>query len=160
MAEGDHARLTRVPMQLFGAAAFRLALRYLYKGALPLRAEGAESSSTQGFTEGQAGDGEDCADGALRPDSGGVALLLELLRIADYLELTHLKQRCERQFVDWDVIQVENVVDLFQHASQCHCGQLRATCLQYIRLMFDVVKETSAYGELPKALRNEVQKLK
>ena len=38
--------------------------------------------------------------------------------------------------------------------------QLRATCVQYIRGMFEVVRETEAYQRLPAALRDEVQTIK
>ena len=46
------------------------------------------------------------------------------------------------------------------HAEQCHCKQLSKTCVQYIRVMFDVVKATEAWGALDEALKAEVQRIR
>ena len=62
--------------------------------------------------------------------------------------------------IEWDVLQIENVVDVLQHASGAHCAQLKASCVQYIRGMFDVVKETDAWQGLDEALRREVTTLR
>ena len=35
--------------------------------------------------------------------------------------------------VDWEVLQVENVCDLYAHAAATNCGQLKGACIQYIR---------------------------
>lgn len=135
MAEGSHTCLTRVPMdsKMFNVSSFRAALRYIYTGLLP---------------------------DSLVPTPTGVTMLLELLRVADYLTLAHLKQVCERLFIDWEVLQVENVVNIFDHSCQANCSQLRAACVQFIRAMFDLVKETEAFLQLPEALKREVQNLR
>ena len=154
LAEADATRLARVPMDLFRVDVFRVALRYLYMGELPIE-EVPEGS----------GGGEAAADAThdsplvLRPTSEGVGALLELLRLADYLELTHLRQRCERVLVDWDVVQVENVVELYKHAKLCSAAQLVRTCVQYMRVMFDVVKETPEWAGLDDELKSVVQTL-
>lgn len=131
----------------FGAAAFRLALTYLYTGELRTEEEGAPRPSEAGVEP-------------LRPTSRGVARLLELLQLADYFELAHLKQLGERLVVEWEVLQVENVVHIYSHAAACHCAQLRASCVQFIRGMFDVVRQTDAYAGLSPALQQEVQSIR
>ena len=78
----------------------------------------------------------------------GVGRLLELLMVADYLQLDHLKQTAERMCISWGVIQVENVLHVYQHAAGASCAQLRATCVQYVRGMFDVVSMTQAWQSL------------
>lgn len=63
--------------------------------------------------------------------------------------------------IDWEVLQVENVCDVYQHAAMgASCKQLRASCVQYIRGMFDVVKETQGWTRLDEALQNEVTELR
>ena len=153
-------------MDLFTPDVFRLGLRYLYTGELSVGSPGVESLGDEGAAAGAAEHARlhavpPTSEGyTVPPTSEGVAQLLELMRLGDYLELAHLKQRCERVLVDWDAIQVENVIDLYTHAAQCNCLQLKATCLQFIRLMFDVVRETDAYGALSEALRREVTSLR
>ena len=95
MAEGAHERLARVPMDLFDADVFRIGLRYLYTGQLPLLEPGASDepgASAAAAASAAASVVSVGPEGVLRPDSQGVGRLLELLRLADYLELNHLKQ--------------------------------------------------------------------
>jgi hypothetical protein len=125
----------------------------------------------------------------LAPTSEGVSRLLELLLVSDYFEvrplrafwmraprlhrprtlsppapppsqLSHLKQTAERLIVAWDVLQVENVVDVLQHAVGAHASQLKASCVQYMRGMFDVVRETPSWAQLDEALKKEVTELR
>ena len=130
------------------------------------RAKGAGGTSRAGGTGGAGGasgggiGGGGRAPEPLRPTDEGVGRLLEVLQAADYLELAHLKQLGERLIVDWEVLQVENCLAVFERACATRCDQLRASCVQFIRGMFDVIKETEQYQELPEELRREVQELR
>ena len=165
MAEAQSVSRTTIAMDpaLFGADAFRLALTYIYTGELPF---------TSGFGNGVASAGGGGGDGharegqrvqprvePLRKDSEGVARVLELLLVADYLQHDHLKQTGERMLVDWEVLQVENVCDVYQHAVGASCAQLRSSCVQFIRGMFEVVSETEAWRRLDAHLQREVTEL-
>jgi len=132
----------------FGAGTFRLALLYIYTGELPV----LDTTATPRDADARAP--------PLQPTTEGVARLLELLLVADYLQCDHLKQLGERLVIDWEVLQVENVVDVFQHAVGSSCQQLRASCVQYIRGMYDVVQETEAWAALDDTLKKEVTELK
>ena len=46
------------------------------------------------------------------------------------------------------------------HAVAARCAQLKASCVQYIRGMFEIVKETEAWGQLDEALRGEVVEIR
>ena len=61
----------------------------------------------------------------LRPTDEGVARLLEVLQAADYLELAHLKQLGERLVVEWEVLQVENCLAVYERACATRCDQVR-----------------------------------
>ena len=72
-----------------------------------------------------------------------------------------VKQVCERLLtIEWEVLQVENVVHIYEHAAASRAGQLKASCVQYIRGMFDVVRQTDAYAGLSPALQQEVQSIR
>ena len=149
LAEGRGGQLM-MPMDesLFGADALRLALTYMYTGELPIADDTHPAPPA------------DAKVAPLRPTSSGVARLLEVLLVADYLQLEHLKQLGERLIIDWEVLQVENVVDVYEHASGAKCAQLKASCVQYIRGMFEVVQETEAWARLGEGLQREVTELK
>ena len=71
-----------------------------------------------------------------------------------------MRQRCERLFIDWEVLQVENVCAVYEHAAATNCGQLRGACIQYIRDMFDAVSLTEEYGALPESMREPIVELR
>ena len=48
---------------------------------------------------------------------------------------------------------------MLQHAVGASCSQLRSSCVQYIRGMFDVVQQTDAWAGLDDALKREVTEL-
>ena len=85
--------------------------------------------------------------------------LLELLLVADYMQHSHMKQTCEKLLIDWEVLQVENVVSIFEHAVGASCAQLRASCVQYMRGMFDVVSASEGWARLCETYRKEVTTL-
>ena len=140
MEEGCHARRAHIALGEagFSASTFRRALHYVYHGALP--------------------DGDHAL--ALRPDDEGLAVLLELLRLCDYLGLEHLRQTCERLAVDWEVIQVENVCALLEHAAETNAEQLAASCVCFIREMHEVVAQTEAYARLSPERREQIARVK
>ena len=173
--------------ELFSCDAFKLVLTYLYTGHLPTAGRedatadeaggrsghscksGSSGKSGKSGSSGKSGAGKSRDGGReeesrsvepLRPTDEGVSRLLEVLQAADYLELAHLKQLGERLCIDWEILQVENCVHVYQHACGVRCEQLRLSCVQFIRGLFDVVKETEAFQALPEALQREVQEIR
>jgi len=163
LVEGQGGK-QRLPMDssVFGPDALRLALCYAYQGELPLTLSTDASHHHRTHTGGGGGAGGVGGGrvAPLAPTSEGVSRLLELLLVSDYFELSHLKQTVERLIVEWDVLQVENVVDVLQHAVGAHASQLKASCVQYMRGMFDVVRETPSWAQLDEALKKEVTELR
>ena len=100
-------------------------------------------------------------DGApcLSPSPSGVALLLEVLRLADFWDMAHLKESCEALAVRWEVLQVENCCALYEHAASLHCAQLRVACIQYIRDMFDAVSLSDGWAALSEEMRRPIVEL-
>lgn len=83
----------------------------------------------------------------------------QVLRCADYFDLSHLKQSCEALVAAWDVIQVENVVPLYEHAHQVGAKQLQGLCIQYVRAMFDVVELLPEYRSMADELKQPIIEL-
>ena len=80
-----------------------------------------------------------------------------MLRVADFFDLEHLKQLLELMLVvEWQVVQLENVVSLYEHACHLDCRQLKAACVGFIRDSFDVVSQTPEWGQLSDELREPV----
>jgi len=113
LVEGQGGK-QRLPMDssVFGPDALRLTLCYAYQGELPLTLSTDASHHHRTHTGGGGGAGGVGGGrvAPLAPTSEGVSRLLELLLVSDYFELSHLKQTVERLIVEWDVLQVENVV--------------------------------------------------
>ena len=137
--------------RIFGRDALRLALCFMYTGEIPLAVPPAAKPPAAEHGGGRLA--------PLTPTSSGVSRLLELLLVADYMQHSHMKQTCEKLLIDWEVLQVENVVSIFEHAVGASCAQLRASCVQYMRGMFDVVSASEGWARLCETYRKEVTTL-
>merc|ERR1712224_348690 len=147
-AQGGMAVIAMDAGRLFGPGALRLALCFFYTGELPLASSGGRV------------DGHDRRKlEPLAPNSEGVGRLLELLLVADYTQHTHLKQTGERLIIEWEVLQVENVVNVYEHAMGASCSQLQATCEAFMRGMFEVVSATDDWARLDEAHKKKVTTL-
>ena len=81
------ARRTRIDLSsTLSAPAFRLALRYIYTGELAMAVDSGDASSMiQGEQQG-ASSSKGTSGLALERSEAGIALLMDILRVADYFE--------------------------------------------------------------------------
>src|SRR3990167_5793196 len=94
--------------------------------------------------------------GNLMPNNQNhINITIELLRIADYYQCEYLKSWCEQKLASAD-IDIFNICNLLEVASQCNALQLENVCLHTIRIMFHAVKETPEYHDLPQHLKSKV----
>jgi hypothetical protein len=78
--------------------------------------------------------------------------------LSDKYLLDYLKEWSEVYLSHPDVINIQNVVDLFHVAHGCNAAQLKAVCVFQMAQVFDVVQEMEEWKSLPESLKRDFRK--
>jgi len=79
---------------------------------------------------------------------------VEILELANYLKLDHLKAMCENDIKD--TIEIETAAYLLQIACRCEALQLKSFTIDYIIFNYDDVSKTKTFDDLDKQTVLEV----
>lgn len=78
--------------------------------------------------------------------------------LADKYYLEHLKEWCEVYLSNQEVVNIQNIVDLYIVANTYNAPQLKAVCGFQMRQIMDVVKEMEEWKNMPENLKAEFLK--
>eukprot|EP01127_Copromyxa_protea_P011662 TRINITY_DN2952_c0_g1_i2.p2 TRINITY_DN2952_c0_g1~~TRINITY_DN2952_c0_g1_i2.p2 ORF type:complete len:759 (-),score=86.00 TRINITY_DN2952_c0_g1_i2:44-2320(-) len=91
--------------------------------------------------------------------SESVMTVFGLLSLADKYILKHLKEWCEVYLSHEDVVNIHNIIDLFQMAHDFNAPQLKRMCVSQMQDIVSVVREMEEWDALSEDLKTELLSL-